>query len=73
MPIIIYLEDYITFFVKRTFKSYGLTKFYEKYLHEILPSISLVLLIFIQRSVVHYSVDIMLSLEAGKDQLVILH
>ena len=73
MPIIIYLEDYITFFVKRTFKSYGLTKFYEKYLHEIFPSISLVLLIFIQRSVVHYSVDIMLSLEAGKDQLVILH
>ena len=61
------------FFVKGTFKPNHLTKFYEKYLHEIFPSISLVLFIIIQRSVASDSVDIVLSLEGGGGQLVSHH
>ena len=61
------------FFVKGTFQAYHLTKFYEKYLHEIFPSVSLVLFIIIQRSVACDSVDIVLSLEAGGGQFVTHH
>ena len=61
------------FFVKGTFKPHHSTKFHEKYLHEIFPSISLILFIIIQRSAVHYSKDIVPSLKAGSGQLVTLH
>ena len=50
------------FFVKGTFKSYHLIRFYEKYLYETIPSISLIFFKIIQGSMIRYSVDISLSL-----------